>query len=69
MCRHMCSHDDASLREMKVHSTALMALLPNFTKILRPNTDCDSFPVLPKHEKFGLQFWSGFALAFGHCKL
>ena len=46
-----------------------MALLPNFTKILHPNTDSNSFPVLLKYEKFDLQFWSGFALTFGHCKL
>ena len=35
----MCSSDDTSLCEMKkVHSTALIALLPDFTKILSPNT-------------------------------
>ena len=61
--------DDVSLCEMNVHSTTLIALSPNFTKILSKHSDSHSSPVLPKHEKFGLQFRSGFVLMLGHCEL
>ena len=66
----MCSPDDASLHEMKNSLYALIVLLPikkkKKKKKKKKNTmskDCfNSFPVLPKHEKFCLQFWSGHAL-------
>ena len=66
----MYSPDDASLHEMKSSLYCINNIVIKFQKNTQSkHWDSNSFPALPKHEKCGLQFWSGFALTFGHCEL
>ena len=59
----MHSPDDASLCEMKCSLYCTNFMVNKFHKDTQfKHWDSHSFPVLPKHEKFGLQFWSGLHL-------